>query len=206
MLSSTRFTRPDGAERRGRASATRLRTNRPGEVDGLVERVGHTSYRRTGPVDATCPSPPTSPKAANRSQAVDLRVAFTHFCKLRCPAKIIYLIIHPLICGDWGACQNAKVGHFRMQINSGPAKTPCRDGTTHVIFEPLGFIAKLAALVPTLRTNPTRFHGLFAQNSKFRVRVAPAKRRRMRRLVIRSTRAPKSATRVTTYPLPPKKA
>ena len=55
-------------------------------------------------------------------------------------------------------------------------KTPYRDGTTHVIFEPLDFIAKLAALVPKPRTNLTRFHGVFAPNSKFRVRVTPAKR------------------------------
>jgi hypothetical protein len=32
-------------------------------------------------------------------------------------------------------------------------KTPYRDGTTHVIFEPLDFIAKLAALVPKPRVN-----------------------------------------------------
>ena len=36
-------------------------------------------------------------------------------------------------------------------------RTPYRDGTTHVIFEPLGFIAKLAALMPKLRVNLTRF-------------------------------------------------
>ena len=53
-----------------------------------------------------------------------------------------------------------------------------RDGTTHVIFEPLDFIAKLAALVPKPRVNLTRFHGVFAPNSKFRVRVTPAKRGR----------------------------
>lgn len=28
-------------------------------------------------------------------------------------------------------------------------KTPYRDGTTHMIFEPLDFISKLAALIPT---------------------------------------------------------
>jgi len=28
-------------------------------------------------------------------------------------------------------------------------KTPYRNGTTHVIFEPLDFMARLAALVPT---------------------------------------------------------
>jgi hypothetical protein len=32
-------------------------------------------------------------------------------------------------------------------------KTPYRDGTTHVIFEPLDFIARLAALVPKPRVN-----------------------------------------------------
>ena len=31
-------------------------------------------------------------------------------------------------------------------------------GTTHVIFEPLDFIARLAALVPKPRVNLTRFH------------------------------------------------
>jgi hypothetical protein len=40
-------------------------------------------------------------------------------------------------------------------------KTPYRDGTTEVIFEPLDFIAKLAALVPKPRVNLTRFHGVF---------------------------------------------
>ena len=37
---------------------------------------------------------------------------------------------------------------------------PYRDGTTHVIFEPVDFIAKLAALVPKPRVNLTRFHGV----------------------------------------------
>ena len=55
-------------------------------------------------------------------------------------------------------------------------KTPYSDGTTHVIFEPLDFIAKLAALVPKPRVNLTRFHGVFAPNSKHRVDVTPAKR------------------------------
>ena len=63
----------------------------------------------------------------------------------------------------------------------GPAKTPYRDGTTHIIFEPLDFIAKLAALVPKPRTNLTRFHGVFAPNSKYRVRLTPAKRGRGRK-------------------------
>ncbi len=44
-------------------------------------------------------------------------------------------------------------------------KTPYSDGTTHVIFEPLDFIAKLASLVPKPKVNLTRFHGVFAQTA-----------------------------------------
>ena len=54
-------------------------------------------------------------------------------------------------------------------------KTPYRNGTTHVIFEPMDFIARLAALVPKPRVNLTRFHGVFAPNSKHRIHVTPAK-------------------------------
>ena len=60
-------------------------------------------------------------------------------------------------------------------------KTPYRDGTTHVIFEPVDFIAKLAAMVPKPRVNLTRFHGVLAPNSKHRVWVTPARRGKRRR-------------------------
>ncbi len=62
-------------------------------------------------------------------------------------------------------------------------KTPYRDGTTHVIFEPLDFMARLAALVPKPRANLTRFHGVFAPNSKHQALVALSKRgKRIRRV------------------------
>ena len=60
-------------------------------------------------------------------------------------------------------------GQIRYEL-----KTPYRDGTTHVIFEPLDFIARLVALVPKPRVNLTRYHGIFAPNSHHRVRVTPA--------------------------------
>ena len=61
-------------------------------------------------------------------------------------------------------------------------KTPYRDGTTHVIFEPLDFISKLAALIPKPRVNLTRFHGVFAPNSKHRTRVTPGRRGKGRKI------------------------
>ena len=63
---------------------------------------------------------------------------------------------------------NGKIRH--------PLKTPCGDGTTHVRFEPLDFIARLAALAPEPKVNLTRFHGVFAPNSKHRIQVTPGKR------------------------------
>jgi hypothetical protein len=73
-------------------------------------------------------------------------------------------------------------------------KQPFRDGSTHVILEPLDFmfrmngmpraqgcagaaIARLAALVPRPRFNLTRFHGLFAPNCKHRARIVPHRSR-----------------------------
>ena len=50
-------------------------------------------------------------------------------------------------------------------------KTPYKNGTTHVVFEPLDFIARLAALVPKPRVHLTRFHGVFAPNSRYRAQV-----------------------------------
>ena len=57
-----------------------------------------------------------------------------------------------------------------------PLKTPCRDGTTHVRFEPLDFIAELAALAPDPRVHLSRCHGVFAPNSQHRIQVTPGKR------------------------------
>ena len=70
-------------------------------------------------------------------------------------------------------------------------KQPFRDGSTHVVLEPLDFmfrmngmprahgcagaaIARLAALVPRPRLNLTRFHGIFAPNFKHRHKVVIA--------------------------------
>jgi len=67
-------------------------------------------------------------------------------------------------------------GNIRYKL-----KTAYSDGTTHVIFESLDFIAKLASLVPKPRVNLTRFHGVFVgmphhPNSKHRTLVTTARR------------------------------
>ena len=52
---------------------------------------------------------------------------------------------------------------------------------THFVFEPLEFLAKLAALVPRPRANLTRYHGVFAPNAKYRNLVVPTPNRRVKR-------------------------
>ena len=62
-------------------------------------------------------------------------------------------------------------GHVRYTL-----KTPYRDGTTHIVLEPLDLMARMAALVPPPRRHLMRFHGVFAPHSKLRAAVTPAHR------------------------------
>jgi hypothetical protein len=48
-----------------------------------------------------------------------------------------------------------------------------RNGATHVVFEPLEFVAKLAALVPPPRFNLVRYHGILSPAAPWRPAVVP---------------------------------
>jgi hypothetical protein len=48
-----------------------------------------------------------------------------------------------------------------------------RDGTTHVLFEPLELVGKLAALVPPPRFNLVRYNGILAPAARWRSHVVP---------------------------------
>jgi hypothetical protein len=55
-------------------------------------------------------------------------------------------------------------------------KNPFSNGTTHILFSPLDFLSKLAALVPRPRHNLVRYHGVLAPNSKVRKLIIPKSR------------------------------
>lgn len=74
-----------------------------------------------------------------------------------------------------------------------PKCLPYANGTTHVLFEPLGLLAKLAALIHRPRVNLTRYHGLFAWNSKLRASLVSGKTRKKR------TKQPGVRKVLTTY-------
>jgi hypothetical protein len=54
-------------------------------------------------------------------------------------------------------------------------KKPPRDCTDAVFLEPLDFIARLAALVPSPRFHMHRYHGVLTANAKVRAEVVPKK-------------------------------
>ena len=54
-------------------------------------------------------------------------------------------------------------------------KRDYNDGTSHLIFTPLEFMEKLAALVPRPRVHLTRFHGCLAPHAKIRSLIVPKK-------------------------------
>src|SRR5437867_1528411 len=47
-------------------------------------------------------------------------------------------------------------------------KTPWRDGTTHLCFEPVTLLERLAALTPRPRINVVLYHGILAPRAKWR--------------------------------------
>ncbi len=55
-------------------------------------------------------------------------------------------------------------------------KRPYRDGTTHIVLEPLELMGRLAARVPPPGMHLTRFHGVLAAHSRLLSAVTPAHR------------------------------
>ena len=53
-------------------------------------------------------------------------------------------------------------------------KTPWRNGTAHVVFEPLEFLEKLASLVPAPRAHLVRYLGMLAPAAKWRSSIVPS--------------------------------
>jgi len=53
-------------------------------------------------------------------------------------------------------------------------KRKWRDGTTHVVFEPIELVEKLASIVPPPRAHTVRYHGVLAPRAGCRRKIVPA--------------------------------
>ena len=91
--------------------------------------------------------------------------------------KLKVVIPALLLSAPAGAAECIAVQHIKDSEAKDLAqlKTPYRDGTTHMRFEPRDFIACLAALAPEPRVHLSRCHGVFAPNSKHRIQATPGK-------------------------------
>jgi hypothetical protein len=71
------------------------------------------------------------------------------------------------------------VVHERMSLSADGSKViyklkrRYRDGSTHVVLDPLALIERLAALVPRPRVNLVTYHGVFAPAASYRAAVVP---------------------------------
>ena len=68
------------------------------------------------------------------------------------------------------------VAHDRLRLTEDGCivlelKRPWQDGTSHLVFEPLDLLARLAALTPRPRINLILYHGVLAPNSRVRAAV-----------------------------------
>ena len=59
-------------------------------------------------------------------------------------------------------------GHVRLQL-----RQPWADGTTHLVFDPIEFLGRLAVLVPRPRINLLLYHGVLGPRAAWRADVVP---------------------------------
>ena len=67
-----------------------------------------------------------------------------------------------------GAHHHYSRGDVAVQL-----RRPWADGTTHLVFEPRAFLARLAVLVPRPRVNLVRYHGVLGPRAAWRPEVVP---------------------------------
>jgi hypothetical protein len=97
--------------------------------------------------------------AARRVEAAD-REGLERLCRygLRSPLSLERLALDP-------------DGQVRYRL-----RKPWIDGRTEIVLEPIAFLRRLAALIPSPYTNLVRYHGVFANRSRdrFRIPLPPA--------------------------------
>jgi len=83
---------------------------------------------------------------------------------------------------DWSSSAATLLGRLsptngsKVTVPASRASTesPYKDGTTHIVMEPLEFLEHQAALVPRPRLHLIRFHGVLSPNAKLRSKIVPA--------------------------------
>jgi Putative transposase len=111
---------------------------------------------------------PSTPELRVNAQGFSLHAAVRWRADQRAELEqLCRYITRPAIANE--RLKRNRAGQVVLQL-----KSPYKDGTTHIVMEPLEFMERLAALVPRPRLHLIRFHGVLAPNAKLRSKIVPA--------------------------------
>jgi hypothetical protein len=111
---------------------------------------------------------PSAPELRVNAQGFSLHAAVRWRADQRAELEeLCRYITRPAIANE--RLKRNRAGQVVLQL-----KSPYKDGTTHIVMEPLEFMERLAALVPRPRLHLIRFHGVLAPNAKLRRQIVPA--------------------------------
>jgi hypothetical protein len=114
--------------------------------------------------DAAVPAGPRCAAVAGVSVHADVAVPARDRQRLE---RLCRYVARPAISNERLSVRSDGLVQFEL-------RRPWRDGTTHVLFEPLEFMEKLAALVPRPRVHLVRYHGVLAPAARIRAQVVPS--------------------------------
>jgi len=113
---------------------------------------------------------PSSPELSVNAQGFSLHAAVRWRADQRKELEqLCRYITRPAIANE--RLKRNRTGQVVLQL-----KSPYKDGTSHIVMEPLEFMERLAALMPRPRLHLIRFHGVLAPNTKLRSQIVPAER------------------------------
>lgn len=135
-------------------------------VEGLT-MAGDERRRPTRLGDASARTPPTPSSCHARWEGFDLHAG------VRIPAgqrdrleRVCRYALRPPLAGD--RLHLTGTGDVALEF-----RRPWSDGTTHLVFAPVAFLARLAVLVPRPRVNLVLYYGLLAPRAAWRAAVVP---------------------------------
>ena len=135
-------------------------------VQGLA-MTGTERRRPTRLGEGRAPSTPTPPVCHARWEGFDLhagvRIPAGHRDRLE---RVCRYALRPLVAGDH--LHLTAAGDVALHL-----RRSWDDGTTHLVFAPVAFLARLAVLVPRPRVNLVLYQGVLAPRAAWRAAVVP---------------------------------
>jgi hypothetical protein len=149
-----------------------LATAAAASVQGLVAggsdierplRIGTAIRVDAGQEDGTARCEGCHARADGFDLHADVRVGARHRDRLE---QVCRYALRPAVAGE--RLRLTPQGRVRLRL-----RHPYRDGTTHLVFEPLALLARLAVLIPRPRVNLVLYHGVLAPRAAWRREVVP---------------------------------